>query len=121
MKFARTLRTALFITMAFAAGNSFAADGFLGTWSSGAKEVLNITKDGDSLNAIFIRENVKNEFEQIRFPAELKDGALVISGEQGDLSAKLDTEKGQLVLGGLKAFQRLTTEQAQALIDNIKK
>ena len=120
MKLARTLQTALFVSLAFT-GNSFAADSFLGSWSSGAKEVLNITQEGDSLNAIFIRENVKKEFEQVRFPAILKDGALVITGEQGNLSAKYDADKKLLVLGGLKAFQRLSTEQAEALIANIKK
>ncbi len=119
MKLSRHFLSALAVTFTFA-GNAFAADDFLGNWSSGAKEVLNISKDGDSLNAVFIRENVKNEFEKIRFPATVKDGALVISGEQGNLSARYDAEKKLLVLGGLKAFQRLSTEQAEALIANIK-
>ena len=119
MKPARTILPAILITLA-TTSYTFAADDFLGTWSSGAKEVLNITKEGDSLNAVFIRENVKQEFEKIRFPATVQDGALVISGEQGNLSAKYDAEKKLLVLGGLKAFQRLSVEQAEALIANIK-
>ena len=101
--------------------NANAADEFLGTWSYGAKEVLNITKKGEALSAEFIRENVKSEFEEIRFPAKVENGELVITGEQGDLSAKYDTKKKRLVLGGMKEFQRLTKEQAELLIANLKK
>lgn len=98
-----------------------AADEFLGPWASGDKEVLNITKDGEKLNAEFIRENVKFEFEKVQFPATVKDGALVISSEQGDISAKFDDTKGLLIIGGLKAFQKLSAAQAAAIIAELEK
>jgi len=71
--------TILTIGTAFV-GTAQAADEFLGPWASGDKEILNITKDGDKLNAEFIRENVKFEYEKVQFPAIVKDGTLVISG-----------------------------------------
>jgi len=98
-----------------------AADEFLGTWGSGKKEVLNITKDGEKLSAEFIRENVKSEYEKVRFPASIRDGALVISSEQGDISAKFDDAQKLLVIAGLKAFQKLSPEQAAAIIADLEK
>lgn len=101
--------------------NVNASDQFLGLWSSGVKEVLNVSENDGALQAEFIRENVKSEFEKIRFPAAIKDGALVISSEQGNLSAKYDNDKKLLILGGVKAFQKLTEAQALALIESIQK
>ena len=98
-----------------------AADEFLGPWASGDKEVLNITKDGEKLSAEFIRENVKLEFEKVQFPATVKDGTLVISSEQGDISAKIDGASKRLIIGGLKDFQKLTPEQAKAIIAELEK
>jgi len=109
-----TFGTALFST-------TQAADEFLGPWASGDKEVLNITKDGEKLNAEFIRENVKFEFEKVQFPATVKDGTLVISGEQGDISAKFDDAQNLLIIGGLKAFQKLSPEKAKAIIAELEK
>ncbi len=120
MKSLQSLLAILSITL-FVAGNAMAADQFLGTWTSGAKEVLNVTESSDGLSAEFIRVNVKSQFEKVRFPAKVKDGALVITGEQGDLSAKIDTDKGLLVLGGVKAFQKLSAQDANALIESLKK
>jgi len=97
-------------------GTAQAADEFLGPWASGDKEVLNITKDGEKLSAEFIRENVKFEFEKVQFPATVKDGTLVISSEQGDISAKFDDAQNVLIIGGLKAFQKLSPEKAQEII-----
>lgn len=102
-------------------GTVHASDVFIGAWSSGAKEVLQITQKGDALSAEFVRENVKSEFERVRFPAKLQDGALVITGEQGDLSARYDSGNKLLILGGMKAFQKLTAEQAEQLISNLEK
>ena len=101
-------------------GSANAADEFLGPWASGAKEVLKITKDGDELHAEFIRENVKLEFEKVGFPASIKDGKLIISSEQGDISAKYDEVKKVLVIGGLKAFEKLSDERAEALIAQLE-
>ncbi len=110
------------ITLALlTAGNAFAADEFLGPWASGEKEVLKITKDGDALSAEFIRENVKFEFEKVQFPATVKDGALVITSEQGNITAKFDDTKNLLIIGGLKAFQKLSPEKAQAIIEQLEK
>lgn len=102
-------------------GSANATDEFLGPWASGEKEILNITKDGDSLNAEFIRENVKFEFEKVRFPATLKDGTLVISGEQGNVTAEFDAAQNLLIIGGLKAFQKLSPEKAAAIIAQLEK
>jgi len=102
-------------------GPAKAADEFLGPWASGDKEVLKITKDGEKLNAEFIRENVKLEFEKVRFPATVKDGTLVISSEQGDISAKIDDASNRLIIGGLKDFQKLTPQQAEAIIKELEK
>ena len=120
MKTLYSLLITLSLVICFSSA-AHAVDEFLGSWTSGAKEVLFITKNGDALSAEFVRENVKSEFEKIRFPAKVKDGALIITGEQGDLSAKYDSEKKRLILGGLKEFQRLTKEQADLLIGNLKK
>lgn len=103
------------------AGLAHASDELLGSWTPGGKELLSVYKDGDKLTAEFIRQNVKAEFERIRFPATLKDGALVISGEQGDLSAKYDEIKKRLVLGGFKEFQKISKEEALALLAAIEK
>ena len=103
-------------------GTVQAADEFLGPWASGDKEVLNITKDGEKLNAEFIRENVKFEFDKVRFPATInEDGALVISSEQGDISAKFDDAQNLLIIGGLKAFQKLSPEKAAEIIAELEK
>ena len=102
-------------------GTAQAADEFLGPWASGDKEVLNITKDGEKLSAEFIRENVKFEFEKVQFPATVKDGTLVISSEQGDISAKFDDAQNVLIIGGLKAFQKLSPEKAQEIIEELEK
>ena len=114
-----TITTLTFGTALFSTAQ--AADEFLGPWASGDKEVLNITKDGEKLNAEFIRENVKFEFEKVQFPATVKDGTLVISGEQGDISAKFDDAQKLLIIGGLKAFQKLSPEQAKAIIAELEK
>jgi len=82
--------------------------------------LLNITEDGGTLNAEFIRVNVKSEFERIRFPAKVEDGVLLISGEQGNVSAKLDAEKKLLILAQTKSFQKLSAEEAKALIAGLK-
>ena len=102
-------------------GSVNASDNLLGLWSSGAKELLSISKDGDTLQAEFIRENVKAEFERIRFPAKFKDGAVVISSEHGDLSGRYDDSKKVLVLGGMKSFEKLTEAEALALIAALEK
>ena len=74
------------VTITFlATGVVNAAEEFLGFWASSPKEVLNITKDGDAYHALFTRENVKNEFEKVGFPAAIEDGGLIITGEQGCL------------------------------------
>ncbi len=117
MKALFTVLTALILLTSAANAD----EAFIGAWSSGAKEVLKISKEGDSLTAEFVRENVKRQFEKVRFPAKLQDGALVISGEQGDLSARYDEGNKILILGGMKAFQKLTDKQAQTIISNLEK
>ena len=102
-------------------GSANAADEFLGPWASGGNEVLKITKDGDKLNAEFIRENVLKEFEKVRFPATVEGNTLIISGEQGDVSAEYDKEKNILIIGGLKSFQKLTPEQAESIVAVLEK
>jgi len=101
-------------------GNVSANDQFLGPWSAGNKEVLNITKDGESLSAEFIRENVKFEFEKVRFPAKVENGTLVIAGTQGNVTAQYDPAKNLLVIGGLKVFEKLSPEQAAAIIAQLE-
>ena len=102
-------------------GSASAADEFLGPWASGDREVLNISKEGESLQAEFIRVNVKSQFEKVSFPVTVKDGVMVISGEQGDVTAKYDSEKNLLIIGGLKAFQKLSPAQAEAIIAQLEK
>lgn len=104
-------------------GSASAADQFLGPWASaeGNREVLNISKEDGSLQAEFIRVNVKSQFEKVRFPVTVKDGVLVISGEQGDVTAKYDSDKNLLIIGGLKAFQKLSPAQAEAIIAQLEK
>ena len=102
-------------------GSASAADEFLGPWASGDREVLNISKEGESLQAEFIRVNVKSQFEKVSFPVTVKDGVIVISGEQGDVTAKYDSEKNLLIIGGLKAFQKLSPAQAEAIIAQLEK
>lgn len=109
------------LTISSAIGTAQASDLFLGPWASGEKEILQITQDGEKLNAEFIRENVKREFEKVRFPATLKDGALVISGEQGDVTAQFDAAQNLLIIGGLKAFQKLSPQQAAEIIAQLEK
>jgi len=102
-------------------GSANAADEFLGPWASSGKEVLKITKDGDAFSAEFIRENVKKEFEKVQFPATVEGGTLIISGEQGDVSAEYDKANNTLVIAGLKAFQKLTPEQAESIVAVLEK
>ncbi len=111
---------ALFALSVLSIGSANAADEFLGPWASGAKEVLKITKDGNALSAEFIRENVKSEFEKVQFPATIKDGALVISGEQGNVTAEFDEANNVLVIAGIKAFEKLSAEQANAIIAQLE-
>ncbi len=101
--------------------SSHASDNLIGLWASGAKELLSISKDGDKMQAEFIRVNVKSEFERVRFPAEFKDGAVVISSEQGNVSGRYDDNKKVLVLGGFKSFQKLTESEALVLIEALEK
>jgi hypothetical protein len=102
-------------------GTASADENYIGAWASGAKEVLQISRDGDTLTAEFVRENVKSEFEKIRFPAKVADGALVITGEQGNLSGRYDAGNKLLILGGMKTFQKLTAAQAQQLIADLER
>lgn len=111
----------LFATSFLMLGSANAAEEFLGPWASGEKEVLQITQEGGNLSAEFIRENVKYEFEKVRFPATLKDGSLVITGDQGDVTAQFDPARNLLILGGLKAFQKLSPQQAATIISNLEK
>lgn len=115
MKLLLPLITALVMCSPVSANNSF-----LGTWSSSAKEVLKISNNGDSLVAEFVRESVKAQFEKVRFPAKISGDALIITGEQGDLSARYDAGNQLLILGGIKAFQKVTADQAQQLIANLE-
>lgn len=105
----------------FTAGHAYAEDEFLGPWASSEKEVLKITKDGNAFSAEFIRENVKFEFEKVQFPATIKNGALVISSKQGDITAEFDDAKNLLIIGGLKAFEKLSPEKAEAIIEQLEK
>lgn len=116
MKVITTALTLGFLTI----GAANAAEEFLGPWAASATEVLKITKDGDTLRAEFIRENVKDEFEKVGFPAAYKDGALVISSAQGNITAKYDEAKKILVIGGLKTFQKVSAEQAAAIIAQLE-
>lgn len=110
------------VTITFlAAGTAKAAEEFLGLWASSAKEVLQITRDGEAYQAVFTRENVKNEFEKVGFPAAIENGELVITGKQGGISAKYDPEKRVLILGGVKPFQRISAEQAATFIAQLEK
>ena len=45
----------------------------------------------------------------------------MISGEQGDVTAKYDSDKNLLIIGGLKAFQKLSPAQAEAIIAQLEK
>lgn len=117
MKALFTAVTLTFLTF----GTANAAEEFLGPWAASETEVLKITKDGDALRAEFIRENVKYEFEKVGFPATYENGALVIKGEQGNITAKYDDVKKMLVIGGLKAFQKVSAEQAAAIIAQLEK
>ena len=116
----KTIFALLTITF-LASGVVNAAEEFLGFWASSPKEVLNITKDGDAYHALFTRENVKNEFEKVGFPAAIEDGALVITGEQGGVTAEYDEGRKVLILGGLKTFQRISAEQAASFVSQIEK
>ncbi len=116
----KALFTALAITLA-TTGAASAADEFLGPWAASATEVLKISKDGDALQAEFIRENVKDEYEKVKFSAIYKDGALVISNDQGNITATYDDEQKILVIGGFKTFQKVTAEQAAAIIASLEK
>lgn len=117
MKFICALFTATFFTIA----TTNAAEEFLGPWAASATEVLKITKEGDSLNAEFIRENVKFEFEKVGYPATYEDGVLVISNEHGNITAKIDDEKRIMVIGGIKTFQKISAAEAAAIIAELEK
>ncbi len=112
---------ALFTATVLSAGTANGADEFLGPWASSATEVLKITKDGDSLNAEFIRENVKFEFEKVGYPATYEGGVLVISNQHGNITARYDDEKKILVIGGIKTFQKISDAQAAVIIADLEK
>lgn len=117
MKIVFALFTATFLTV----GTTNAAEEFLGPWAASATEVLKITKDGDSLMAEFIRESVIFEFEKVGYPATYENGTLVISNDQGSITARYDNVNKVLVIGGIKTFQKISAEQAAALIAELEK
>ncbi len=98
-----------------------ASDLYVGSWASGEKEVLQITKNGSVLNAQFVREGLLNNFEKVEFPAKVVDGNLTISFGQGDLSGKYDAVRKILVLGGIKTFEKITENQARSMIALLEK
>ena len=116
----KAIFTALSLTF-LTTGVANATEEFLGPWAASNTEVLKITREGDGLRAEFIRENVKDEFEKVGFPATYNDGTLVISSEQGNISAKYDEANNVLVIGGLKTFQKISAEQAAAIIAQLEK
>lgn len=105
---------ALLVVTILTCGAANAADKFVGTWSSGSKELLTIEKEGEAFSAEFVRINVKFEYEKVQYSATLVDGALVISFELGDVSAKFDATNELLLLGGVKEFEKLPKKQAAA-------
>jgi len=112
---------ALLVVTILTCGAANAADEFVGTWSSGSNELLTITRDGEAFNAEIIRQNVKFEYEKVQYSATVVDGVLVISFDQGDLSAKYDASKDLLMLGGLKEFAKVPADQAVAQIEKLEK
>lgn len=114
------LLTLLAVTILWTCGVANAADEYIGSWGAGSKELLTISREGDAFKAEFIRKNVKSEYEKIGFPANLIDGLFVISGDLGNVSAKYDASKELLMLGGVKEFKKLSTEQAAAQLELLK-
>lgn len=118
----------LLITAALATlclfGTANAADEYVGSWGAGSKELLKITKQGEAFSAEFFRKNVQSKYESVQFPAELVGGILTIRGEHGNVSAKYDANKELLMLGGVKEFKKLSSEQAalqlEALLEKLK-
>jgi len=111
---------ALFVVTILTCGAAQAADEYVGTWGSGSKELLTITKDKAGFKAEFFRKNVKSEYEKVLFPASLVDGVFVISGDVGQVSVQYDATKELLMLGGVKPFKKLSTEQAAAQLEKLK-
>jgi len=120
MRFLLALATFSLLTF----GTANAADEYVGSWGAGSKELLKITRDGETFNAEFFRKNVQSEYENVRYPAELVDGVFTIKGDLGNVSAKYDASKELLMLGGVKEFKKLSSEQAalqlEALLEKLK-
>jgi len=114
----RLLLATLAVTI-LTCGAAKAADEYVGTWGSGSKELLTITRNGEEFRAEFFRKNVKFQYEKVRFPASLKDGVFVISGELGNVTVEYDASKELLMLGGVKPFKKLSTEQAAAQTEEL--
>lgn len=100
---------------------AFAGEQYLGTWRASSKELLTISKDGDEYRAAFFRKNVKFEYEKVAFPATFADGILLIAGDQGNVGARYDPTKDLLMLGGVKAFEKLNEEQASAKLAELER
>ncbi len=115
MRFLTTLIAVTLLTF----GQANAADEYLGSWGAGSKELLKITRDGDEYSAEFFRKNVQSKYENIRFPAGLVDGVFTIKGDLGNVSAKYDASKELLMLGGVKEFKRLSSEQAALQLEKL--
>jgi len=120
MRFLLALATFSLLTF----GTANAADEYVGSWGAGSNELLKITRDGETFNAEFFRKNVQSEYENVRYPAELVDGVFTIKGDLGNVSAKYDASKELLMLGGVKEFKKLSSEQAalqlEALLEKLK-
>ena len=112
---------ALLVVTILTCGTAQAADEFVGTWSAGSKELLTITREGEKYQAEFLRKNVKLEYEKVQYSAKVVDGVLVISFEVGDLSAKYDESNEMLMLGGVKQFAKLPSDQAAAQLVEFEK
>jgi len=112
------------VTAFFLLGTANAADEYIGSWGAGSQELLKISKQGETFSAEFFRKNVQSKYENVRFPAELVDGVFTIKGEHGNVSAKYDASKELLMLGGVKEFKKLSSEQAalqlEALLEKLK-
>lgn len=111
----------LFVVAILTCGAANAADEFVGTWSSGSSELLDITREGDVYSAEFFRKNVNSEYEKVQYDAAVVNGALVISFDLGDVSARYDAAGDILILGGIKEFEKLPAEQAIAQLELFEK
>ncbi len=107
----RSLWAVLVLTM-LTLGSAQAADEYLGSWGAGSTELMTVSRDGDAYRVQIIRKNVASEYESVEFPAKIVDGVLVISFDLGNLSAMYDASKELLMLGGVKEFKKLSSEQA---------